>query len=271
MKDSVGAWLVKLIGRTLEVAVGNPYALIRFVPRCLRAGTLWAEDLFSRRAGSVIGPIMTQTGRTFFRGIWVALALGLALAAGLRAAGQAVGPLIASIAERSAVKILVVDGIPLLLAVFLSARTGATLAAKLGPLPALRGLDAMKIRTSDIREMILPSLTAGPLVGGAYYILVLLVAAAGYRAVGPLPQSAFASLEWTVPAHWAPGLETGLAKSAVFGFVVAYVGAALGVQAAEGYRRDLPDTTAVHRAVWESAVLGVLVCLGVTMLWSSIE
>jgi ABC-type transporter Mla maintaining outer membrane lipid asymmetry permease subunit MlaE len=270
MRRSVGSWITRLIGRTLEVGLGNPYALVQFVPRCLRASGLWAKDLFSRRAGTVIGPILTETSRSFFRGIWVALALGVALAAGLRAAGQAVGPLIEPIAEGAAAKILVVDGIPLLLAVFLSARIGATLAAQLGPLPAIRGLPAMKIRNAEIREMILPTLTAGPIVGAASYFLVLLVAAAGYRAVGPLPQAVF-SAEWGVPPHWRLGLETGLAKSAVFGFVVAYVGAALGVQAAEAYRRDQPETTGVHRAVWESAVLGVIVCLVVTMFWSSLE
>jgi ABC-type transporter Mla maintaining outer membrane lipid asymmetry permease subunit MlaE len=270
MRPSVGSWIARLIARTLEVGLGNPYALVRFIPRCLKAFGLWAKDLFSRRAGTVIGPILTETGRSFFRGIWVALALGVALAAGLRAVGEAVGPLIEPIAEGATSKILVVDGIPLLLAVFLSARVGATLAAQLGPLAAIRGLPAMKIRTAEIRELILPSLTAGPIVAAASSFLVLLVAAAGYRAVGPLPQAVFGA-EWGVPGHWRMGLETGLAKSAVFGFVVAYVGAALGVQAAERYRRDQPETTRVHRAVWESAVLGVIVCLVVTMFWSSLE
>jgi hypothetical protein len=271
MKDSVGSWTIRLIERTLEIALGNPFALVRFAPRCLHAAGLWAKDLFSRDAGAAIGPVVAQAGRSFFRGIWLVIALGLVLAAGLRAAAEAVGPMIEPIAERAAVKILVVDGIPLLLAVFLSGRIGATMAARLGPLPALRGLPAMTIRAAEIREIILPSLTAGPIVAAAFYYLVLLVAAAGYQAVGPLPGSAIEALQPVVPNGWLPGLEIGIAKSAIFGFVVAYVGAALGVQTAERYRRDQPATTDVHRAVWESSAMGIIVCLLVTMLWSSLE
>lgn len=271
MKPSVGAWTIRLIRRTLEVAVGNPYTLIRFVPRLLQAAGLWARDLFSRNVGRVVGPVVAQSTRSFFRGIWLILALGLALAAGLREAAAAVGTLIQPIAEEAAIKILVVDGIPLLLAVFLSGRVGATLAAKLGPLPALRGLPSMTIRSTEIRELILPSLTAGPITAAAFYYVILLVGSAGYHAIGPLPAAAFSSFELAVPGAWQAGLTTGFAKSAVFGFVVAYVGAALGVDAAERYRRDQPDTKELHRVVWESSALGVIVCLLVTVFWSSLE
>lgn len=271
MRESVGGWTIRLVGRSLEVAIGNPFELLRFWPRCFGALRIWTRDLFSARAATALSPWMAQIGRSFFRGVWVVLGLGLAMAAGLRAAGEAVGPVVAPFAENAVVKILVTDGLPLLLAVFLSGRSGAAMAARLGPLPALRGLDQMKVRAVEIREMIVPSLLAAPFTAAAFYYLVLLVAAAGYHAVGPLPGSAVDTFELRLPEAWSRGLTDGLIKSGIFGFLTTYTGAALGLKAAESYRKPLPETHDVHRAVWESAILGVVVCLVVSVTWTSLE
>lgn len=264
------AWFRGLLGRLVHLVLEDPWALATLVPRVLRALGLWVDDLIQLHLREIFVPLVEQTGKLFFRGVWGVLALAIGLGAGLQAAAGAIGSLIEPTFESAVARILARDGIPLALAVFVAARSGAAIAAKLAVMPAMRGLPRMRFRTEDIRAIVLPNLVASAISGALFYLVFLYVAVQAYHATESLSTLGAWTGEWILPSVWAERMGNGMARSVAFGFTVAYTASALGVAAAEGYRNDRPETKEVHYAVWESTVLGVLLCFGLTVAWQPV-
>lgn len=268
MRATVGDWLVTLIRRTLDVAIGAPGSLVILAPLVLKAIHQSFGMLLRFEIGLVVIPVLTHCGRSFFRGLWAIVGLSLVLAAGLRAMVEAIGPLIEPIAEQAVVRILVNDAMPLIIALFIALRSVGALAAKLGQRPAIEGLDAGRYSVEDIRRLVLPNLAAAPVIAAAFYLLLILITANGARAIGPLPGSITAAWTWSPAGAWEVSPWQGALKSALFGLLLMYSGASVGVKVAREYRPGSPETMDLYRAVWESSVLGLLLCMVTLLFWT---
>jgi hypothetical protein len=215
--------------------VENPGLLLVFVPRVGVATWLLIPALLSRQVTQPLILIIGQVVKTFFRGLPAVLVLGVGLAVGYRYAAIEIGPLAEPIFERAVVRLLVQKAIPLVLAIFLAARTGATLAAKFGIMPLVGGLPRGRFAPADIRDHVLPNLVAGAVTAAAFHGIVLVVAGQLVQTTAAVSAREARQPWLETPTLWREGWGNGALISGAFGFLVAYTGSALGVAAGERY------------------------------------
>jgi ABC-type transporter Mla maintaining outer membrane lipid asymmetry permease subunit MlaE len=258
-----------------------------------KARKLWwtnPRDLleFSRRLGGAVfstgvrprfpSPItlIRQTFRTFLRGAPVVLVLALAMGLGLGAVADKFGVLLLPLVEQTFLLAIVRDAMPIMLAVFLAARSGPSIAARLGDNRQTR----FQTGRADAKELLrgtVPHLVAGLVSGWWFFRIASVLLVSGFRSGGDLSEltndllaSSGVPLDRELPLEAA--MADGAVKTALFGFIVAYVACALGVAANEcPHRSPRHRAIALQSTVWESGVTALILCLLAAVLWWNVQ
>jgi ABC-type transporter Mla maintaining outer membrane lipid asymmetry permease subunit MlaE len=251
----------------------NPLVLLAFGLRLGRA--VFAVGVRPRFPSPIA--LGRQVLRTFFRGIAPVVALGFAVGLGLGAVADRFGVLLLPLVEQTFVLAMVRDGMPLILALLLTARSGASVATRLGD----DRQTSFKTGRADAQELLtacLPHLLAGAVTGWVYSRLASALVVAGYHSRGnpwDLVDDFLASisspLDPELPLDRVLGEASG--KTALFGLIVAYVACGLGIAANEEGRK-LPAkerAVALQDGVWESGVTAVIMCLLAAIAWWNIR
>jgi ABC-type transporter Mla maintaining outer membrane lipid asymmetry permease subunit MlaE len=302
----------RFVERVGEVWIGNLITVVSFVGRLARAiaagasadspagpaarspGGSGAESPAVFRAGSpdgsTTGPapaVARQSGRvaeaarltfgqaarTSLRSLFPVLGLGLLIGMGLGAAARAGGDFVRPVFDNVILVIVVRDAAPLLFALALAARTGASVAAKLAILPALRGVDAIRFEGWELQRQTLPHIAACFATAFPLFLVFVWCIVAGYEGDGS-PLAALGAADFGryfgLAPVWPP-LVWGTGKALLFAAFVGVSAAALGVKAAERHASRPGEQYQLHYAVWESVMVSLLLCIGATMLFWQIE
>lgn len=264
-------WLVEYGHRLRQLFVENPRSLWRYRSR-LGSALLHDSVPFHQRMPR-LRTVVSQTFRSFMRGWPVVVVFAVVIGFGLGAVADRFGLLLQPLLEQTLLLTVVRDAVPLMLAVFLTARMGASIAARLADDRQTEPPPTGPYDATQLLHLTVPHLVAGAVTGWLFYRIAGLLLVAGFRSMGDVrafwPElwgSDLVSLDRALPlvqaAFW------GSLKAALYGFLVAFAACALGIAASE--RRNLGRRRAidVQNAVWESGVMALLLCVVLALvLW----
>lgn len=257
----------------------NPRELLAFAGRLV--GAVFAVRV--RPRFPTLGSVISQTFRTFFRGITPVVFVGFAVGLGLGAVADRFGVVLMPLAEQTFVLAMVRDGMPLILALLLAARTGASIAARLGDDRQTR----FATGRADERELLtttVPHLVAGAVTGWFFSRIASPLLVSGYRSQGSVAElvdgfleSVSLPLDPELPLHRA--VADASTKTALYGFIIAFVASGLGIAANEfPYRHPVPRyrsprqrAIALQDTVWESGVTAIILCLLAAIIWWNVR
>lgn len=259
-------WLRQYLDRVGHVVLENPVWLVGYTGRLVAslrftvAGALSAHG-FWHLTHALVG----QTVKTFFRGVFLVVALGAASAIGMAWVSARLGGLARGAFDQLVVPLLVSDVLPLGLAVVLVARTGATIAVGFAIRPLEQGTP-VQFDPRALQREVVPHLFASVVTAGLFYAVAVWLLLAGYHATGF--HDAFRadlSAYFSPSAAWAP-FWSGARMAVLFGAVVAWVSSGLGIQVAERHHRVTAPAYPTHYVVWETVLLVTMTCTLLTLL-----
>ena len=264
-------WARTFVARVGHHWAENPWILATFAVRLLRAWRCLLVDLTPRQLGRTLWRFIRQTARTFVRGVFVVLALGLAIGLGTGVVARAAGPLLQPVFASVIVTVLLRDAAPLVLTLLLAGRMGGSIAANLGSSSGRDG--SSRVTDQDLTRLALPHLVAGTITAALFYSLGAYFIVRGYLSLGDPARLVDASPGWflrTEPIQSA--LKFGVVKSMAFGSLVAFAACAFGVAARERALRGRRGVNDVQNAVWETSVVSILIATALSiLLWLTLE
>jgi ABC-type transporter Mla maintaining outer membrane lipid asymmetry permease subunit MlaE len=267
-------WLVEYGRRLHKLFIENPRALWIYATRLGRALVLDPRHLPDRLPP--LRAIVSQSFRTFMRGWPVVVGFGLVIGLGLGAVADRFGVVLLPLLEQTLLISVVRDGAALVLAVFLTARMGASIAARLADDRQTEPAAGGRYEAKQLLALSLPHLIAGAVTGWAFYRIALVLIIAGFRSMGDpgvlwpeLWQTELVSLDRTLPlvqaATW------GSLKAAVYGVVVAFAACALGIATSERKAFGRQRAIDVQNTVWESGVTALFICMALAAVFSQVQ
>lgn len=267
-------WLAEYAKRLQILFVENPRALWRFGGRLGAALVLDPKRLPERMPP--LRAVVAQTFRTFMRGWPVVLGFGLVIGLGLGAVADRFGVVLLPLLEQTLLLSVVRDGAALILAVFLTARMGASIAARLADDRQTDAPAEGRYEGKQLLTLTFPHLIAGAVTGWAFYRIATVLIIAGFRSMGDLGslwpelwQTDLVSLDRALPLERA---ETwGALKAALYGLVVAFTACALGIATSERKAFGRQRAIDVQNAVWESGVTALFICIALAVLFSQLQ
>ncbi len=252
------------LDRTGQVWVSNVGVLFSFGVRLVGATGQGLAELGSKGGMVRITKLtLRQIFGTLSRGALDVLLLGVVLGLGLRTAVEQVG-ILRPIFESVFMPIFIRGGLPLGLAVLVAARSGAPVSLQLAIRPLTHGIEDPYGNGRDLNAQVLPHLVAVPITTALFFLVGQLFLMIGYTFDG-------STLHWPLAVDYYTTFLTyvvaGSWRAMLFGFVIAFVACALGVEAAERRPSNLAEAK-LHDAAWESTVTSVFICTSVTaVLW----
>lgn len=266
-------WASRFVRRVGHHWAENPWILATFAVRLLRAWRCLLVDLSPRQLSRTLWRFIRQTGRTFTRGVFVVLGLGLALGLGTGAVAQAVGPLLQPVFASVIVTVLLRDAVPLALTLFMAGRMGGSIAARLGSPDDTDFAGAPRVTDHDLTRIALPHLVAGTITGALFYSLGAYCIVLGYLSMGDPVRILDASPGWFLRREPIPSaLWFGVLKSMAFGNLVAFAASAFGIAVRERALRGARRVDDAQNAVWETSVVSILIATVLSfILWLTLE
>jgi len=267
-------WLVEYGRRLRQLFVENPKSLWRYL---VRLGTACFVDPFHLlQRLPRFRTIVAQSFRSFMRGWPVVVVFAIVIGFGLGAVADRFGVILQPLLEQTVLLSVVRDAAPLMLAVFLTARMGASIAARLADDRQTEAPPTGPFDSSQLLHLTLPHLVAGAVSGFLFYRIAAFFVVAGFRSMGDFgafwPElwgSDVISLDRQLPLVQATSW--GSLKGALYGFLVAFAASALGIAASERRNFGRQRAIDVQNAVWESGVLALLLCLVLALVFWQIQ
>ena len=251
-------------GRIGQLWVTNIGVLVAFGLRLFASAGAGLAEIGSKRGVVRVTKLtLGQTFRTLSRGALDVLLLGTVLGLGLRTVVDQLG-VVRPIFESAFMPIFIEGGLPLGLAVLVAARSGAPVSLMLAIRPLTHGEHDPYRRAGDLNAHVMPHLVSAPVTTALFFVVGQVFLMIGYTFDG-------SSLHWTLARDYYTAfldpVMAGAWRAMLFGFVVAFVACALGVEAAERRPAD-PAQTKFQDAAWESTVTSIMICTLVTAgLW----
>jgi ABC-type transporter Mla maintaining outer membrane lipid asymmetry permease subunit MlaE len=244
----------------------NPWTLIRFGVRLLGAWQCLLVELSPRQLRHTLWQFISQTSRTFFRGVFVILPMGAALGFGIGAVARAAGPALQPVFASVILIAILRDAVPLILMLFVAGRMGGSIAARLGS-------EDGPVSASVLTNLALPHHVAATITSAVFYILAAYFIVNGYLSLGDPSRFVDTSPGWYFGlASTRSALWFGLGKSVLFGVLVAYVASAYGILARERGARGRERTDDVQNAVWETTATSTLLATAISVVfWLAFE
>jgi ABC-type transporter Mla maintaining outer membrane lipid asymmetry permease subunit MlaE len=269
----------RFLDRTGHVWVENPWSVLTFPVRFAKA------MLFTRRAKGrqdhwrLWVLTLEQIGRTTLRGLFPTVGVGVVMALAVGAVSRGIGSLARPLVETAVFENHFANILPLVLLMIVVLRNGSSIAAKLAAMPMLAQrepwlIPSLRFDDDELLDNTAPHLVASVLSALPFYVVLTWFAVAGYIAhgelTGPIWTSPRSGWEFLELQNLRPSLAAGLAKSALYCLVVAWVSLALGIQAAERVLGPSSEQSDFFNAVWESGVTSLLLCLTIgVMTWTN--
>jgi ABC-type transporter Mla maintaining outer membrane lipid asymmetry permease subunit MlaE len=265
-----GGWLTEYGRRLKKLFQENPRALWDFTKRFGMALFLDPRRLRERLPSP--GSVVSQTFRSFMRGWPVVVGFGIVIGLGLGAVADRFGVILLPLLEQTVLLSVVRDGAALILAVFLTARMGASIAARLADdrqtdLPAGGRYEGRQLLALSV-----PHLVAGAVTGWVFHRIAVVLIIAGFRSMGnpgalwpELWQTDLVSADRTLPLEQAA--LWGSVRAAVYGLVVSFTACALGIATSERKAFGRQRAIDVQNTVWESGVMALLICIALAAVF----
>jgi ABC-type transporter Mla maintaining outer membrane lipid asymmetry permease subunit MlaE len=264
--------MVRAVRNVRKIWWTNPHDLLIFARRL--GSALFAVGWWPRFLTLVT--LLRQFLRTFFRGLPVVVGMAVAIGLGLGVLADRFGVLLLPLVEQTFVLATVRDAMPLILALLLTARSGASVATRLGDDRQTH----FKTGRADAKELLsttLPHLVAGAATGWCFYRIAGALVLSGYHSRGSVSEL----VDGFLPSIALPldpelaldrAVSEGSTKTALFGFIVAYVASGLGIATNEfPHRSALQRAVALQDAVWESGVTSIILCLLAAIVWWNVR
>jgi ABC-type transporter Mla maintaining outer membrane lipid asymmetry permease subunit MlaE len=267
-------WLVEYFRRSRKLFLQNPKALLDYTVRLGKA--FFSDPMGLPTRMPPFHAVMSQTFRTFMRGWPVVIGFAVVTGLGLGAVADKFGVVLLPLIEQTILLTVVRDATALVLAVFLAARTGASIASRLADDRQTEPPPSGKYDSAQILRLTLPHLVASTVTGWAFYRIAVVFVIAGFRSMGD-PATFWREI-WggegfaldtelaLGQANWWGGL-----KGAVYGFLIAYTASALGIATSEHRSFGRQRAIDVQNTVWESAVTALFLCMLMAALFWQLQ
>ncbi len=152
-------------------------------------------------------------------------------------------------------KSIVIELAPVLTAIVVAGRVGASIAAELGTMRVTEQIDALEVMAIDpVKHLVLPRVVAGVIMLPILVIFANLIAITGalFVAVNMIDIASETFLNGFKSYFYVSDMVAGLTKAAVFGYIISFIGCYEGFRTRGGAMGVGQSTT---RAVVVSAVL----------------
>ena len=248
-------------GGSREIALAHLHAFVALALRIPRA-------IFHLRCAEDVGRVLVlhagQLGKVVTRGLLAVVLLGLAFGIGLGVVTDGPGGLLGGFIEGDLLPALIADAIPLALAVFFSARTGGSLAAKFAHASSRPGADD-PIQPEYLLWTASPHLVAAVIAGALFFFLTAELLVVGYLAGGSVSNVSLGLPPYL--AGWADAAVPGVLKSMLFAYLVSHIAIAYGTASGQLAARSGTEDE-LHYVIWRSFRATVLICALVTVVAS---
>ncbi|MBI5471004.1 MAG: ABC transporter permease [Ignavibacteriae bacterium] len=264
--------VLRYFARVGHVWIENPLSLLTFSVRFGEATLLAISRLVTPKRLQVLSKSMRQTVKAFMRGIVVIVGVGAFAGFGLGVVTAALGEILRPHFEAVIMPVVLRDVLPLLLALVLTARTGATIAAKFASSATRGSTETLTFGAHAIELEVLPQIVATVITSGAFFLILVACVGTGYFSGGNQISFSPADIQdFLSNETFSQAVVSGLWKSILYGAIVAYTACAFGIQAAERFISRREETYDLHYAVWESSVTSITMCVVLTiLLWKEI-
>lgn len=252
------------LGRIGQLWFTNLGVLATFGLRLIGATGAGLAEIGSRDGVVRITKLtLGQVFGTLSRGALDVLLLGTVLGLGLRVVVDQLGP-VRPLFESAFMPVFIEGGLPLGLAVLVAARSGAPVSLMLAIRPLTHREADPYGKAGALNAAVWPHLVSAPVTTALFFAVGQIFLMVGYTFDG-------SSLHWALAMDYYTAfldpVVAGAWRALLFGFVVAFVACALGVEAAETRPVD-PAQARFQDAAWESTVTSILICTVVTAaLW----
>ncbi len=152
-------------------------------------------------------------------------------------------------------KSIVIELAPVLTAIVVAGRVGASIAAELGTMRVTEQIDALEVMAIDpVKHLVMPRVVAGVIMLPILVIFANLIAISGalFVAVNLIDMAPETFLNGFKAYFYVSDMVAGLTKAAIFGYIIAFIGCYEGFRTRGGAIGVGQSTT---RAVVVSAVL----------------
>jgi ABC-type transporter Mla maintaining outer membrane lipid asymmetry permease subunit MlaE len=255
--------LVHFGNRVRHIWIDNPIQLFAFKGPFGRSILAALDQLGSRAWKQTARRYGEQALKAVERGAIPIAMLAGALWFGGQRVGSGTGELGRRVIESFILVIAIRDALPLVVALFLAMRQGASLTTKF----AYPQSGSPETKTEQMQLLTIAPSVLSSMVAGAVFLAALATATlGGYLRGGPLRDvqsvTTFAAL---TSGALRTSLLVGAAKATVFGGIIAYVALALGWQAGhEGSRLSSAGHYPYYQ-VWEAASISIGVCIALSL------
>ena len=221
------------------------------------------DQLGSRKWQETVRRYGEQVLKAVVRGAIPIPMLAGALWLGGQRVGSGTGELGRRVIESFILVIAIRDALPLVVALFLAVRQGASLTTKF----AFPQSGSPETATEQLQLLMIAPSVLSSMVAGAVFLAALVSATlGGYLSGGPLRDvqsvTTFAALTSGAPRT---SLLVGATKATVFGGIIAYVALALGWQAGHAGNRMSSAGHYAYYQVWEAASISIGVCIALSI------
>ena len=255
------------LGRIGQLWVTNVGVVFSFGLRLLGAAGDSLAEIGSRKGVvRIVKLTLQQVFKTLSRGALDVLLIGTVLGLGLRTVVNELG-IVRPIFESAFLPTFIRGGLPLGLAILVAARSGGPLSFQLAIRPLTHGQPDAYRHSHDLNQAVLPHLVAVPVTSALFFLVGQVFLMIGYTFDG-------SSLHWPIALDYYNAflieIVAGTWRAMLFGFIVAFVACAIGVETAESSPAD-PAEANLHDAAWESTAISIVVCTVLTTaLWMAL-
>lgn len=250
-----------------HVWVENPVSLISFGFRLGGSLVYSLNEIGSQLWWKFFSRLLKQTLRAFFRGIFLVLAIGIVSGMGVGLIYSELGQTTKPIFDQIVLVPLLRDILPMALAIIITARAGATIAAKFASYAVLKEKEQWIFTKDEFQKEVIPQIFATMVTSGFFFVVTCTTILIGYFTEGLFQSMNLYDLQEVVQLNeLSQLLYAGFWKSIIFGMIIAYVASAFGIQASESFVSSEEETYDLHYAVWESSVTSIFICLILTVV-----
>lgn len=258
---------MSIIGNLLERAdriwLQNPWTIVEFVGRLLRAFPITLADVSSARWKSTLKAFGASFTKSVFRSLLPVVGVVAVAVWGVGEISRSLGPLTRPTFQANVLPLLLGTILPIVLATVITARQGATLVAKY-----LAGVGAWILHApespnglAELQREVMPRLAGGILASIIFYLLLCWGLLVGYLGQGSLTEISEIPIGTVVGFVDQHGLRSsihhGAARCAASAAMIVLIASALGMR--DGRRaKEQPNCEDCYDAAWESSMMSLL-------------
>lgn len=273
---TIPAFIRHLLYRLGHLFGENPISLLKFGWRFILTFKYLLTDLAESptAAFKLIWYNLRMATQAFLQGLLVVAALGALLGYIVNQTAANIGGVLQFVFDSVVLRSVFKDILPLIIAIVVAGKAGASIASRFASYPFVQKRHDYQTQPvftfsdEEVYREVVPQLTATVITSIVFYLIILACVVMGYVSSDVrgfhLGESLKEGWHFIQTGLYGATIEGGMLRAAIFGFIIAFIAAALGIQASEEFTSRREEPYELHNAVWESASISISLCILIT-------